>query len=487
MTIATKLEQAIAKLQALTKIDLITTWLGEIPQSGAIYFAPSQKINLYQRWQVPAEYAHTKIYLNLVWWAEMVEILINGKKVQEGDLFDQKGRILLTDDATEADVFNLEIKFTSPHHDRGALQKSEVIICYGNQNCDPYPFAQELIVISHYLPLLKHYECQLDIITEELQRVLNNPDLLFNDLANIRGSLINLLSEFFQDRKLYILGNAHIDVAWLWAIAETKDVIQRTFTSVLGLQKHYPELIFNQTTALFYQWLEQQPDLFAKIQTQVKAKTWEITGGMWVEPDCNLPSGESLIRQILYGKIYFQQQFNIDVKVAFLPDTFGFNFQLPQILAKSGYTAFVTQKLSWNDTNKFPYQVFWWQGLDGSKIFTYFCNDLGVGIEPQAIAKYASQLEQNHQIKDSMWLYGVGDHGGGPTADMLDLGREWSNSPLFMELIPTSFEAYLPRLMSLDLPTWHDELYLEFHRGTYTTKADQKLKCRQTEINLKNC
>jgi alpha-mannosidase len=504
VSISSRLGQIIRELEQLSKINLIGNWhhdlndeIVPIGEKDSLFFDRSDTVvHIAQTWIVPNHLCNlvlegATIRLKLIWWASLVEIFINGIKVQEGDLFDQKSRLLLTENAEEKQSFKLEIKLTSPKHNRGALQKSEVIISHINLACDPYKFLEELGVILAYLPLLTEYESDLESVITELELIplTTVTDQTLNQLGNIRRSLINLLSKFYQDRKIYILGNAHIDVAWLWAIAETKEVINRTFNSVLDLQKKYPELIFNQTTALFYEWLEQENlNLFTRIQDRVKQNQWELTGGMWIEPDCNLPSGESLIRQIIYGKKYFLEKFNQDVKIAFLPDTFGFNFQLPQILLKSGFEAFITQKLTWNDTNKFPYQVFWWQGLDGSKIFTYFCNELGLGIEPVAIAKYATQVEQKHHIKDHLWLYGVGDHGGGPTADMLEVGREWSSSELFFELIPTKFSDFIEQLKQSnpDIPTWHDELYLEFHRGIYTTKADQKLQCRQVEILLGN-
>ncbi|MFM7888091.1 MAG: glycoside hydrolase family 38 C-terminal domain-containing protein, partial [Pseudanabaena sp.] len=147
------------------------------------------------------------------------------------------------------------------------------------------------------------------------------------------------------------------------------------------------------------------------------------------------------------------------------------------------------QKLLWNDHNKFPHQIFWWEGVDGSRIFTYFSNELGQGLEPLAIAKYLATQEEKHDISETAWLYGVGDHGGGPTADMLNLGREWSDSPMFFQMQPSTLENFLLDLkgkLPTDLPVWQDELYLEFHRGTFTTKADQKRQNRQMEVMLGN-
>jgi alpha-mannosidase len=461
-------------------------------------------VHIEQVWQVPETYGGLRtagaiVRLSLIWWADICEVWINGQKVQEGDLFDQKVRILLTDHAKPQSQFAIAIKLNSPKHDIGAVQLSELIFEYPLQPYDPDQLATELEILQTYLPIFDKQQIDvqpLETVIQSLQILLANSQLtseqFFTQLAKIREPLLGF-SNFLKQRQVYILGNAHIDVAWLWAIAETKNAMQRTFTSALNLQKHYPELIFNQSTAVSYQWMEQEnPELFAQIQAAVAANKWELIGGMWVEPDGNLPSGESLIRQILYGQEYFRKKFNREVKIAWLPDTFGFHWQMPQILLKSGFETFVTQKLMWNDTNKFPHQVFWWEGVDGSRIFTYFSNEIGLGLEPVAIAKYLASQEDKHNIPETTWLYGVGDHGGGPTADMLDMGRKWADAPLFFTMQPSRLEDFLINLKSQksklidELPVWQDELYLEFHRGTFTTKAEQKRQNRQVEVLIGN-
>lgn len=515
--------QAIAqRLTCLSRIPILPTWqianlLGSdtanqeiaVDEKGIFRFGQGiQEVRLQQVWQAPAKIEElslqgTTMRLSLRWWASLAEIFINGTKVHEGDLFDAKCRLLLASDISAFSSFIFAIRLKSPKHDRGALQQSEIIIEYPHQPCDPGKFAQELKVIRTYLPILAQRSASFASIEKavaKLELLLNASvkDTDLQELAKIRRSLAPI-GKLLKQRKVYLLGNAHIDVAWLWDIAETREVVQRTFKSVLDLQSQYPELIFNQSTALTYEWLEQdQPELFEQIKTAVEQQKCEPTGGMWVEPDCNLPSGESLIRQILYGKNYFRCKFNRDIKIAWLPDTFGFNWQLPQILAKSGFMGFITQKLTWNDTNKFPQQIFWWQGLDGSKILTYFSNELGLDIEPEAIAKFLSHQEQIHGIKHCLWLYGIGDHGGGPTADMLDQGREWAKSDLFFTLAPSTAEDYMLNLKQElenpknaktthnSIPIYQDELYLEFHRGVYTTKADQKRQHRQAEILIGN-
>jgi len=511
------LNQVIDQLKVRSRLSILSNWQrqnehGEwkiLPTVNSkqnkpmLSFLPREEnIQIKQVWQVPEIYAglitsSATIRLNLIWWADICEVWVNGEKVQEGDLFDQKCRLLLTQEAEVNQEFSLEIKLNSTKHDIGALQLSEIVFEHSHQPCDPDKFATELEILQTYIPIFAKHQIDLQplesatnsliVLFSEAESIAS--DSFFVQLAKIREPLLQY-GDFLKQRQIYILGNSHIDVAWLWAIAETKNAMQRTFASALNLQKSYPELIFNQSTAISYQWMEQEyPELFARIQSAVAKGKWELIGGMWVEPDGNLPSGESLIRQILYGQEYFRAKFDREVKLAWLPDTFGFHWQMPQILLKSGFEAFVTQKLLWNDRNKFPHQIFWWEGVDGSRIFTYFSNELGQGLEPVAIAKYLATQEEKHHISETTWLYGVGDHGGGPTADMLDLGREWADSPIFFQMQPSTLENFLLNLkekLPVDLPVWQDELYLEFHRGTFTTKADQKRQNRQMEVLLGN-
>jgi len=164
----------------------------------------------------------------------------------------------------------------------------------------------------------------------------------------------------------FMVGHAHIDAAWLWTTEETIKVCYSTFSSVLKIMEKYPHFYFSQSSAQYYEWMEEKyPEVFEKIKKKVKEGRWDIVGGMWIESDCNLPSGESLVRQILYGKRYFLDKFGVEVKVAWLPDTFGFCWTLPQIFKKSGIDYFVTSKLNWETTLPFPYSVFWWQAPDG--------------------------------------------------------------------------------------------------------------------------
>jgi alpha-mannosidase len=202
---------------------------------------------------------------------------------------------------------------------------------------------------------------------------------------------------------------------------------------------------------------------------------------MWIEPDLNLISGESIARQIIYGQRYVKEKFGKIDRVAWLPDTFGFCQQLPQLLKLGQIDYFVTQKFLWNDTNQFPHQLFWWQSPDGSKILSYMSSPIGEGIEPVKMAEYAAQWTASTGAADALWLFGVGDHGGGPSRDMLAIQERWQQSPCFPPLKFTTAEKYLAAKAHDQLPIWQDELYLEFHRGCYTTHADQKRANRQAE------
>lgn len=509
MDLSARLSSVISKLQSISAVDILPSWKQKVGETWQPILANERQlltwsrggkeIHLQQVWQVPESLGNTNLSLagttqrlQLTWWASAAAVFIDGVKVQEGDLFDAKGRLLLGENIQPDKTFTLELKLNSPKHDDGALQVSKILVEYPRNPFDPGKFADELAIIHTYLTEVTKTGFTVEPIVARLESLLLTP-MSASSLIVFRETREQLLSlsHFFKERKIHLLGNAHIDIAWLWPIAETKDVLKRTFKSVLKLQKDYPNLIFNQSSALTYEWIEQEePELFTKIQHAVQKGDWELTGGMWIEPDLNLPSGESLIRQILYGKKYFLEKFKKDIKIAWNPDSFGFSWQLPQILAKSGFEAFITQKLAWNDTNKFPHKVFRWQAPDGSQILTYFPNEIGQGFEPLAIAKDAVELEQKYEIKNALWLYGVGDHGGGPTADMMDLAEDWKQSALFFQLEPQTVEGFIDQLKEeiadKSIPLWNDELYLELHRGTFTTKADQKRKNRKIEVRISN-
>ena len=270
-------------------------------------------------------------------------------------------------------------------------------------------------------------------------------------------------------------------------------------------------MIFCHSTPALYAWGEENcPDLFAQIKKAVKNNLWEIVGAFWVEPELNIISGESIVRQLLYGQRYVKEKFGEFSTVAWLPDSFGFCWTLPQFMVSAGVEYFVTQKLIWNDTTDFPHGTFWWRSPDGSEIFSLMSAPIGEGIDPVKMVEYAIAWEKQTGLKNYLWLPGVGDHGGGPTRDMLEIARRWQDSPLCPEFEFTTVEKYLEEIKEEEfregeegeegergkiitnyqspiqnpkskIQNWNDELYLEFHRGCNSTHGDQKLYNRRGE------
>jgi alpha-mannosidase len=311
---------------------------------------------------------------------------------------------------------------------------------------------------------------------------------------------LDVLRPYMKQFSIVAVGNSHIDMAWLWPWTETVEVVRNTFGTALQLMREYPDFKFTASTAQAYEWIEEKyPAMFQEIQQRVKEGRWEVIGGMWVEPDLNMPDGESLVRQVLYGKRYFQQKFGKDINIGWNPDSFGYNWQLPQIYKRSGIDYFVTQKLLWaSEFTKFPYRLFWWQAPDGSRLLTYFPSDYANQIDPQKMARdsatYGPMMWKYNggtnsapaSGLDMMYLYGVGDHGGGPTRQDLDTALRWQKGDLVYPKVNFSTAAqYFADLeknkSELKIPTWDGELYFQYHRGVQTTQSEEKRGNRQNE------
>lgn len=325
------------------------------------------------------------------------------------------------------------------------------------------------------------------------------------DQAGFDGSLLRAqshleeLKPWLQQFVIRADGNSHIDMAWLWPWTETVEVVRNTFRSALDLMREYPDFKFSVSAAQAYSWMEEKyPDIFQEIVQRVSEGRWEIVGGMWVEPDLNMPGGESLVRQLLTGKSYFRKKFGVDVKIGWNPDSFGYNWQLPQIYKRSGIDYFLTQKLLWADEfTKFPYRLFWWESPDGSRILTYFPHNYAADTDAlymaQDLAFWSKSIygddTSNHPTM--LHLYGVGDHGGGPTRTMLDnatrlMKPEVVYPKLQFSTAASFFNELDKKLPTLKVPVWKDELYFEYHRGVLTTQAETKRRIRTTEELLLN-
>jgi alpha-mannosidase len=475
----------------------ISDWaIAPVNEKGYITWSPGRQVLwLAQKIIIPQDLngyplEGLSLRLQLTWWAELAQIFVNGFLVQEGDLFDSTARILLTPSAIPGEEILVTLRLISPGHDIGALMKSRVIYESGNyDDIDPGFVADELTVLHQYLQLIAPEK--IEILAKEVSKIqwqnVGDRQIFDHSLYHLRNTLIPI-AKTIKERRFNLLGHAHLDMAWLWTTSETYQVAQRTFISVLNLQQYYPNLILGHTTSALYFWLEQNcPKLFEYIQEAVNSGQWEILGGMWVEPEVNIVAGESIVRQLLYGQKYLEAKFGQITKVAWLPDSFGFSWQLPQIFKQAGIEYFVTGKLHWNDTTKFPHPLFWWQAPDGTKLITLMSPPNVAGVmdtNPLTMINYALEWEKETGIKDIFWLPGVGDHGGGPTRDMLEVQERWQKSPFFPDIKFTTAKKYLDKITADNkdpLPIWNDELYLEFHRGCYTTHADQKKLNRQAE------
>ncbi|MGL5245773.1 MAG: alpha-mannosidase, partial [Sarcina sp.] len=298
------------------------------------------------------------------------------------------------------------------------------------------------------------------------------------------------------------VGHTHIDVAWLWTVAQTREKVARSFSTVLKLMDDYPEYIFMSSQPQLYKFLkEDHPKVYEKIKEKVKEGVWEPEGAMWLEADCNVTSGESLVRQVLHGKRFFKKEFNIDNEILWLPDVFGYSAALPQILKKSDVNYFMTTKISWNQFNKMPYDTFMWKGIDGTEILTHFITTTypdqdpyketmttySGNIHPGSIMGAWGRYQQKDINNDVLVAFGFGDGGGGATYEMLEIGKRLERGiPGAPKVKIGKAKDYFKRLEkkvkdNKRLPKWVGELYLEYHRGTYTSMARNKRDNRRCE------
>ncbi|MFH1377513.1 MAG: glycoside hydrolase family 38 C-terminal domain-containing protein [Planctomycetota bacterium] len=289
-------------------------------------------------------------------------------------------------------------------------------------------------------------------------------------------------------------GHSHIDVAWLWPLRETRRKCSRTFSTVLRNMERYPEYRFLQSQAQLYAYVEKDyPALFEGIKARVADGRWEANGAMWVEADCNIASGEALVRQILHADRYFKSRFGAHVEQTYLwlPDVFGYSPALPGILRHCGIDTFFTQKISWSQYNRFPMTTFDWQGIDGSRVLSHFLPaDTYNGNALPTESNYGDENNQESDIAP-MWLnsFGYGDGGGGPTPDQIEYLRrsdDCDGLPKTKSQLPDAFRKELiETVKGKDLPVWVGELYLELHRGTLTSQGQNKRSNRRSENGLR--
>ncbi len=286
------------------------------------------------------------------------------------------------------------------------------------------------------------------------------------------------------------VGHAHIDTGWLWPVRETIRKCGRTFASQIALMEKYPDYVFGASQPQHYQFVKTHyPVLYEDIKKYVKKGNWELQGGMWVEADCNIISGESMVRQFLHGKNFFMDEFGCDVRNLWIPDVFGYSVAMPQIMQKAGIEFFLTQKISWSQFNEFPHNTFRWRGIDGSEVVVHFPpeDSYNSPMLPRNQIKAQNSFKEGHFLDQFMSLYGIGNGGGGPKEEHIERARRMADLEGCPKVKFGRSDAFFARLSSRAgrLPVWDGELYLELHRGTLTTQARTKKGNRRLERKLR--
>ncbi|MHC5705061.1 alpha-mannosidase [Streptomyces tirandamycinicus] len=362
---------------------------------------------------------------------------------------------------------------------------------------DVWHLSLDLQVLQELMLELGEHEPRRHEIMYTLERALDVLDLddVPGTAAGARGVLAEALARpaHASAHTLSAVGHAHIDTAWLWPIRETERKAARTFANVLSLAGEYPELVFACSQAQQYAWVrDNRPQVWAGIKEAVANGQWAPVGGMWVEADGNLPGGEALARQLVHGKRFFLDEFGIETHGVWLPDSFGYTAAYPQIAKLAGMSWFLTQKLSWNQTNRLPHHTFWWEGIDGSRIFTHFppVDTYNAVLSGREVAHAVRNYADKGLGTRSLAPFGHGDGGGGPTREMLERARRLADlegsAKVVVEHPDAFFEAAREEYAGrADAPVWSGELYLELHRATYTSQARTKQGNRRSEHALR--
>ncbi len=434
-------------------------------------------------------------------------VFVNGKVEQGLDVNHQE--VFLTDCAKAGETFDIALYAYGGMQPQSSKLRSQISVLQEDVEKLYYHINVPLEVAD----LLDEQDKRRLDILQYLTNAINMLDLRRTDreafFASVAQATAYLEEEFYgkycgkEDVTEVCIGHTHIDVAWLWTLAQTREKAARSFTTVLSLMKRYPEYVFMSSQPQLYQFVkEDHPEIYEQIKERIQEGRWEPEGAMWLEADCNLTSGESLVRQILYGKRFFQDEFGVDNKILWLPDVFGYSAALPQILKKSGVDYFMTTKISWNEFNKLPYDTFMWQGIDGTEILTHFIStkEYQKGGEVTNFTSYNGNINasevmgcwQRYQQKEInpevLNCFGHGDGGGGPTRAMLENARRLQKGipgapRVKMETSGQFFRELEQRVKdNRHLPKWVGELYLEFHRATYTSQAQNKKYNRQAEF-----
>ncbi len=437
---------------------------------------------------------------------------INGEVIQGLDCNHRD--ILLTKHAKAGESYTLDLQaYTGRDNDRTSGTTAALKLFASLVEYDA-PVKELLYNLMVPVKVVKHLDENHALrgkLQNAMEHAINLIDFRVPQSAEFHASVIEanaylnktVYDELAGNEEVLVtcIGSTHIDIAWWWTVEQTREKAARSFATALKLMEEYPDYKFMSSQPQLYEFVKDRyPELFERIKQRVKEGRWEAEGGMWIEADCNVTSGESLIRQFMYGKRFFQEEFDKDNKVLWLPDVFGYSAALPQIMKKCGIDYFMTTKISWNQYNKLPVDTFMWKGIDGTEIFTHlitaqeegqpkesFSTGYGVRLQPISVAKTWERYQHKEMSQDVLLSYGYSDGGGGPTRDMLENGvrllKGFSGiGKVRMELVKTYFDELKERcLASGKLRKWDGELYLEYHRGTYTSMARNKKANRKSE------
>ena len=476
---------------------------GKFQKAGIGYFwADAQEIWIRTKYEVPESIvgipiAGTKIALsaNVEDWGE---IFVNGESVQT--FRRSTGYYVLTENAQPGETYYIAMKIRRKSNDTGLLR--DINLQYGSlteldQRVGGFVEAAQSIDIllaasgkeaSEYEDILNQAADAIDIDALE-----NGQIPTFYASLEKCYEILMPVSELIKEYSMLLVGYSHIDPAWLWDKAEGEHIVWKgTSEQILDLQKDYPDFVYVANQMHCYRWMEKDyPELFEGIKQAIAEGRWEPTGAEWVEPDGNLPHGESFVRQFFYGRKYSKEKFDFISTIGLTPDSFGYNWSMPQILAKSDMRGFVTQKISWNDTTHFPYNLFWWESPDGTRILVYFPQgSYGERVEGMTMATQLANMKHKHGVDSNLVIFGIGDHGGGIPRDYVKRAYALRTNPLFPNIEFLNFEQVFDRMLekskTIDFPVWDTELYLEYHRGTYTSQANTKNNNRRNEHCLMN-
>lgn len=401
-------------------------------------------------------------------------------------LIDESKKIELWVDAGCNDLFGGYI-------DGGKLREANIVVRHEGL-AELYFHMSYLWNLSHnmddasYRSKIFHSLYEVGLLLEKQE----DSDEAIREAIGCLKPFLSVQERYEEDFLLAAIGHAHIDLAWLWPIRETKRKVARTFATVLQMLERYPDYVFGASQPQMFEWLKSDyPELYQRVKDMIKQGRIECQGGMWVEADTNISGGEALMRQFLYGKRFFKEAFDKEMKMLWLPDVFGYSGALPQIMKHAGVDYFMTIKLSWSEHNEFPHHTFNWEGIDGSKVLAHMPPEgtYNSAALPESFKKSVDQYKNKQVSNEALLVYGIGDGGGGPGEAHLESLSRAQNSVAVPQVQQQSAIQFFERLKDnqKNYPRWCGELYLEKHQGTYTTHAKSKKYNRQMELALREC